>query len=209
MSLIPGTRIGSYEVGAQIGAGGMGEVYRARDTTLDRDVALKLLPDALAADPDRLARFHREAKALASLSHPNIANIYGLEQSAGRPCIVMELLDGQTLRQRIVLGPLPVRYAVDVAIAIAEALAAVHAQGITHRDLKPENIFVTADGRIKILDFGLARSQAREAAGASMAATETQAGLIMGTLGYMSPEQVRGEKAEAPSDLLRRMRLDP
>jgi serine/threonine protein kinase len=195
-----GSRIGAYEVVAKIGEGGMGEVYRARDTTLDRDVALKLLPDAVASDSDRLARFHREAKALASLRHPNIASIYGLEQSAGRPCIVMELLEGETLRQRIALGPLPVRHAVEVAIAIAEALAAVHAQGITHRDLKPENIFLTADGRIKILDFGLARSQAHAAA-ASMAATETQAGLIMGTLGYMSPEQVRGEKAEAPSDL--------
>jgi serine/threonine protein kinase/Tfp pilus assembly protein PilF len=202
MPLREGSRLGSYIVGARIGIGGMGEVYRARDTQLDRDVALKTVPDEFLCDADRLARFLREAKVLASLSHPNIAQIYGLEQSGTTPCIVMELLQGETLRARIARGPLSPGKVVEVAIAVAEALAAVHSKNITHRDLKPENIFLTADGRIKILDFGLARWQPPASdADSTMTRAGSESGVMMGTIGYMSPEQVRGEKAEATSDI--------
>ncbi len=201
-ALTPGTRLGPYEIVALIGRGGMGEVYRARDTQLDRHVALKLVSEAFASDPERLARFHREAKVLASLNHPNITQIYGFEQSGASACIVMELLEGETLRSRIALGPLPARDVAAVALDVAEALATAHAQGITHRDLKPENIFLTSSGRVKILDFGLARRESHEAVGNETAAfTGTEAGTVMGTIGYMSPEQVRGEKAEATSDI--------
>jgi eukaryotic-like serine/threonine-protein kinase len=160
MSLTPGTRIGPYEIQSAIGAGGMGEVYRARDTSLGRDVAIKVLPDTFAGDPERVARFEMEARTLAALNHPNIAQIYGLEKAQGQSplsALVMELVEGETLRARISQGPLAPRKALEIAIALAEALSVVHAKGITHRDLKPENIFLTADGRIKVLDFGLAR----------------------------------------------------
>jgi|RhiMethySRZTD1v2_1073278.scaffolds.fasta_scaffold01301_18 eukaryotic-like serine/threonine-protein kinase len=206
MTLAAGSSLGPYEVQSRIGAGGMGEVYRARDTTLGRDVAIKVLPQAFAQDPERLARFEREAKTLAALNHPSIAQIYGLERVAGFggvSALVMELVEGETLRGRIAGGPLPVPAALDVAIALADALAAVHAKGITHRDLKPENIILTADGRIKILDFGLARWQAQSDADQDLTVPSdaTQAGVMMGTVGYMSPEQVRGEKVEATSDI--------
>jgi serine/threonine protein kinase len=205
MSLAPGTRIGPYEIQSTIGAGGMGEVYRARDMSLGRDVAIKVLPDTFADDPERLARFEMEARTLAALNHPNIAQVYGLEKGQGRAprsALVMELVEGETLRGRISRGPLPPEKAVDVAIALAEALSVVHAKGITHRDLKPENIFLTAEGRIKVLDFGLARWHPPDAnADLTMMPTQTMAGVIMGTIGYMSPEQVRGDTADARSDI--------
>src|SRR5262245_57759144 len=204
-SLTPGTRIGPYEILSTIGAGGMGEVYRARDTSLGRDVAIKVLPDTFAEDPERLARFEMEARTLAALNHPSIAQVYGLEKGQGRAplsALVMELVEGERLRDRISRGPLPPEKALDVAIALADALSVVHAKGITHRDLKPENIFLTADGRIKVLDFGLARWQSPDAnSDLTMMPTQTMAGLIMGTIGYMSPEQVRGETADARSDI--------
>jgi TolB-like protein len=180
----------------------MGAVYRARDTELERDVALKTVPDTFLCDVERVARFIREAKVLASLNHPNIAQIYGLEHSGGTPCIVMELLEGETLRARVARGPLRTESAVEIAVAVAEALAVVHAKGITHRDLKPENIFLLTDGRTKVLDFGLARRQPPVAdADLTVSYTATEAGVVMGTIGYMSPEQVRGETADATSDI--------
>src|SRR5262245_17509674 len=205
MSLAPGTRIGPYEIQSVIGAGGMGEVYRARDTSLGRDVAIKVLPETFAEDPERLARFEMEARTLAALNHPNIAQIYGLEKGHGQAnlsALVMELVEGETLRDRISRGAMPPGRTLEVAVALAEALSVVHAKGITHRDLKPENILLTADGRIKILDFGLARWNSPDSdAALTMMPTQTQAGVMMGTIGYMSPEQVRGETAAAPSDI--------
>ena len=203
MSLAPGTRLGPYEILAPIGSGGMGEVYRAKDTRLDRDVAVKILPASMAADADSRARFEREAKAVAALSHPNIVNIFdtGIEQS--QLYVVMELLDGETLRERLVSGALTVRKTIDVAVQVAKGLAAAHDKALVHRDLKPENIFLLGDGQVKILDFGLAR----QAMGTSSGATETVAALtnpgsVMGTVGYMAPEQVRGQAADARTDLL-------
>ncbi len=169
MALNPGSRVGPYEIVSAIGAGGMGEVYRAKDTTLGREVALKVLPDAFASDPDRLARFEREAKALAALNHPNIAQVYGFEGRA----LVMELLEGLTLRDLLKDGALPPRKAIDCAAQIASGLAASHDRGIIHRDLKPENVFVLHDGRVKILDFG----QARQAAVPEVAAPSTFAAI--------------------------------
>src|SRR5688572_10908328 len=165
MSLAPGTRFGSYEVAGQIGVGGMGEGYRARDIKLARDVALKVLPDSLATDPDRLARFQREAHVLASLNHPNIAAIYGIEEAplrvsgqAAVRSVVMELVDGSTLAERIARGPVPIDEAIAIAGQIAEALAAAHEQDVIHRDLKPANIKIKTDGTVKVLDFGLAKA---------------------------------------------------
>ena len=158
MALSPGTRLGVYEVSAKIGEGGMGEVYRARDTTLDRDVALKVLPEAFTADPDRLARFEREAKVLASLNHPNIGGIFGLEDSEGTKALVLELVEGVTLADRIEKGPAPLEQALAIAKQIADALEAAHEQGVIHRDLKPANVKVKADGTVKVLDFGLAKA---------------------------------------------------
>src|SRR5207344_2589248 len=157
MALVAGARIGPYEILSAIGAGGMGEVYRARDTKLNRDVALKVLPDSFANDPDRLARFLREAQVLASLNHPNIAHIHGLEDSGGVRALVMELVEGEDLSQRIARGPIPLDEALPIARQIADALEAAHEQGIIHRDLKPANIKVTRDGVVKVLDFGLAK----------------------------------------------------
>ena len=157
MALAHGTRIGLYEITGTLGAGGMGEVYRARDTKLNRDVALKILPDAFAADPERLARFQREAQVLASLNHPHIGAIYGFEDSGETHALVLELVEGDTLADRIARGPLPVDEALPIARQIAEALEAAHEQGIIHRDLKPANIKVTPDGVVKVLDFGLAK----------------------------------------------------
>ena len=160
MALTPGTRLGVYEITVQIGEGGMGQVYRARDTKLNRDVALKVLPDSVANDSDRLARFTREAQTLASLNHPNIAHIHGLEESGGVRALVMELVEGEDLSQRIARGTIPIDEALPIAKQIAEALEAAHEQGIIHRDLKPANIKVRPDGTVKVLDFGLAKALA-------------------------------------------------
>src|SRR5262249_52920853 len=172
MGITPGTRIGTYEVTSPLGEGGMGVVYRARDTKLGRDVALKFLPDHFAGDPDRLSRFQREAQLLASLNHPNIAQIYGVEESGSARCIVMELIEGETLADRIARGPTPVEQALDIARYVCEALEAAHEKGIVHRDLKPANIKITLEGKVKVLDFGLAKamSGAREAQGRQAAA---------------------------------------
>ncbi len=192
MPLSAGDRLGPYEILAQIGAGGMGQVYRARDARLDRDVALKVLPDDLARDPGRRQRFAQEARAVAALNHPNIVAVYDV----GENYFVSELVDGKSLRE---VGGMPARAAIDLAVQIADGLAAAHAHGVTHRDLKPENIMVTRDGRAKILDFGLAKV-APAAIGAD-AATQTQEGVVLGTVGYMSPEQVRGQAADPRSDI--------
>ena len=204
MSLTAGTRLGRYEILAPLGAGGMGEVYRARDTRLDREVAIKILPESVAHDPERLARFDREAKAVAALSHPNILALHDAGTENGATFAVMELLDGETLRERLTHGALPVRKAVDITIQIARGLAAAHAKGLVHRDLKPENVFLVADGQVKILDFGLAKSADADSVGSG--ATETQAamtdpGTVLGTVGYMAPEQVRGHAVDARTDL--------
>ncbi len=206
-----GTKLGPYEILAPLGAGGMGEVYRARDTRLERDVAVKVLPAAFATDLERRARFEREAKAVAALSHPNILAIHDYGEEQDRVFAVMELLEGESLRQRLKPGPMAWRRAVEIGIAVAEGLAAAHAKGVIHRDIKPENLFVTPDGRVKILDFGLARTlslsspdattKPYEAAKESEVSAITDPGVILGTVGYMSPEQARGEPLDARSDL--------
>jgi len=205
MALTAGTRLGSYEVLAPLGAGGMGEVYQARDTKLGRDVALKVLPEAFAHDADRVARFEREAQVLASLNHPNIATIHGLEESGGSCYLVMELVPGKTLAERVASGALPVEEVLRICIQIADALGAAHQKGITHRDVKPANIKVTPEGRVKVLDFGLAKaaheSQAEEQADAETMTEMTQTGAILGTPSYMSPEQVRGEPVDRRVDI--------
>ena len=209
MALDPGSRLGPYEVAAKIGEGGMGEVYRARDTTLDRDVALKVLPDAFMSDPDRLARFEREAKVLASLNHPNIAAIHGLAEDSGVRALVLELVEGPTLADRIAEGPIPLDEAMPIASQIAEALEAAHEAGVIHRDLKPANIKVREDGTVKVLDFGLAKALQPEArdAGASasptisLTAAATQIGMVIGTAAYMSPEQARGKPVDRRADV--------
>jgi Tol biopolymer transport system component len=197
-----GTRLGPYEVTAFIGAGGMGEVYRARDGRLHRDVAIKVLPEGVARDQESRSRFERETQAVAALSHPNVLAIYDTGTHDGRLFAVTELLDGQTLRERLRQGPVPVRKAVDWAVQTARGLAAAHDKQLVHRDIKPENIFLTADGRVKILDFGLAKAPVREAdAAAETAADMTGAGVVLGTAGYMAPEQVRGQATDARTDL--------
>jgi eukaryotic-like serine/threonine-protein kinase len=209
LALAPGTRVGVYEVTAQIGEGGMGQVYRARDTKLNRDVALKILPDAVGNDPDRLARFTREAQTLASLNHPNIAHIHGLEESNGSRALVIELVVGDDLSQRIARGAIPVDEALPLARQIAEALEAAHEQGIVHRDLKPANIKVRPDGTAKVLDFGLAKAiepVADWSPNVSQSPTlttpaMTQAGVIIGTAAYMSPEQARGRPVDRRTDI--------
>ncbi len=215
MTLTAGVRLGLYEIAALIGHGGMGEVYRARDTKLNRDVALKILPPAFAADPDRLARFHREAQVLASLNHPHIAAIYGFEDSGDTHALVLELVEGPTLADRSAQGPIPVEEALPIAAQIAEALEAAHEQGIIHRDLKPANIKVKADGSVKVLDFGLAklaepgfgtRDSGFEGA-LSMSPTITSpammtgVGVILGTAAYMAPEQARGKAVDKRADI--------
>src|SRR5262245_16842839 len=181
----------------------MGEVWKARDTRLARDVAVKVLPPKLASDPAALARFEREAKAVAALSHPNVLGIYDLGSDAGVTYAAMELLAGETLRQRLAEGPIPQRKALEYALQIAQGLAAAHEKGIVHRDLKPENLFLTSEGRVKILDFGLAKVTTRESGDthSPTVAASTEPGTVMGTVGYMSPEQVRGRAADARSDL--------
>jgi eukaryotic-like serine/threonine-protein kinase len=216
MSVASGTRIGVYEIQAAIGAGGMGEVYRARDTRLQRDVALKMLPDAFASDQERLARFEREARTLASLNHPHIASVHGFEESGGLHALVMELVEGPTLAERIAQGAMPIEEAVQVAMQIADALEAAHEQGIIHRDLKPANIKVRDDGTVKVLDFGLAKLTGTGGTGGASTTgatgelsrsptittpAMTQIGVILGTAAYMSPEQAKGRDADKRSDL--------
>jgi Tol biopolymer transport system component len=204
--LATGTRVGSYEIVSALGAGGMGEVYRARDTKLNRDVALKILPEAFAADPDRLARFTREAQTLAALNHPHIAHIHGLEESEGVRALVMELVDGETLAVRIARGAVPSAEALVLARQIAEALEAAHERGIIHRDLKPANIALTTEGQVKVLDFGLAKALDPVAGSdvvnsPTLTFAGTQAGIILGTAAYMSPEQAKGRAADKRSDI--------
>ena len=210
MALTPGSRLGPYEVVAQIGAGGMGEVYRARDTKLNRDVALKILPDTFAADPDRLARFRREAQVLAALNHPNIGAIHGVEDSGSTHALVLELVDGPTLADRIARGPMPLDEALPIARQIAEALEAAHEQGIVHRDLKPANISLRGDGTVKVLDFGLAKLADPVGSGAAALsqsptittpAQMTAVGTLLGTAAYMSPEQAKGRPADKRCDV--------
>jgi eukaryotic-like serine/threonine-protein kinase len=201
MALTSGTKIGPYEIQAPLGAGGMGEVYRARDSRLGREVAIKVLPSALAKDADRLRRFETEARTVAALNHPNILAIHDIGTHDGAPYLVSECLEGQTLRQELSGGALPLRRAVEYGTEIAQGLAAAHDKGIIHRDLKPENIFITRDGRVKILDFGLAKLARPADEGATIDSEPTSAGVVLGTVGYMSPEQVRGEAADARSDI--------
>ncbi len=198
-----GARLGPYEITALIGAGGMGEVYRARDTRLGRDVAIKVLPSEYAADPDRLHRFEQEARAASALNHPNILTVYDVGSHEGAPYLVTELLEGESLRERLRNGALPARKAVELAVQIARGLAAAHEKGIIHRDLKPENLVVTKDGHAKILDFGLAKllHTPQEAAVTPTVADTTQPGMVMGTVAYMSPEQVRGQPVDHRSDI--------
>src|SRR5215471_570696 len=213
MALQPGVRLGPYEIQSAIGAGGMGEVYRATDTNLGREVAIKVLPEVFAQDPERVARFEREAKTLASLNHPNIAIIHGLEKSQGSCALVMELVDGEDLSQRISRGAIPVDEALPLARQIAEALEAAHEQGIIHRDLKPANIKMRSDGTVKVLDFGLAKLAEMSAATGtnpsplSLSPTITSpalltgVGVLLGTAAYMSPEQAKGKPADKRSDI--------
>jgi len=216
MPLAAGDQLSHYRVTTAIGAGGMGEVYRATDTKLGRDVALKLLPDAFAADPERLARFEREAKLLASLNHPGIAHLYGfdavtLEDGTRAHVLVMELVEGEDLAARLKRGAIPVDEALGIARQLAEAIEEAHEKGIVHRDLKPANVKLTPDGKVKVLDFGLAKAWAGEAAGATSSAelsqsptlanSGTAAGLILGTAAYMSPEQARGKRADKRADI--------
>jgi serine/threonine-protein kinase len=208
MALAPGTRVGPYEITALIGAGGMGEVYQASDSKLKRQVAIKVLPEMVAADRDRLARFQREAQVLAALNHPNIAAIYGLEESGGFTALVMELVEGPTLADRVAEGRLPVDEALAIARQIAEAVEAAHDQGIIHRDLKPANVKLRSDGSVKVLDFGLAKSIEPTAAASELSQSPTittpamtQAGMILGTAAYMSPEQARGRFVDRRTDV--------
>lgn len=203
MPLASGTRLGIYDIQAPIGAGGMGEVYRATDTRLGREVAIKILPAEMSHDPDRLARFHREARAVAALNHPNVVTLYSVEEWNGIHFLTMELVEGQPLDRLISAGGLPVERIVEIASALAEALAAAHEKGILHRDLKPANVMVTTEGRVKVLDFGLAKDvSAQTANGATLtSADRTQAGVVMGTPAYMSPEQVSGRTLDHRTDI--------
>jgi serine/threonine protein kinase len=195
--LTAGQRLGSYELLAPLGAGGMGEVYRARDSRLGRAVAIKVLPAELAGDGDRLKRFEREARAASSLNHPNIVTVHEVGEAGGAPYLVMELVEGKTLRELVSAGALPARRVLNVAAQVAEGLAKAHEAGLVHRDLKPENLMVTKDGFVKILDFGLARLERPKDARSQVltvdnAVTVTESGVILGTAGYMSPEQACG-----------------
>ena len=206
MALEVGSRLGHYNVTALIGEGGMGQVYQATDTTLDRNVALKVLPDAFTSNPDRLARFEREAKVLASLNHPNIGAIYGLEKSGDTRALVLELIEGPTLADRIKRGPIPLDEALAIAKQIAEALEAAHEAGVIHRDLKPAKIKVRDDGTVKVLDFGLAKAldpspEGDPSQSPTLTAAATQMGVIMGTAAYMSPEQARGKTVDKRADI--------
>jgi serine/threonine-protein kinase len=206
MPLPSGSRLGPYEILSSLGEGGMGEVYRARDPRLGREVAIKVLPDRLTSDADLVRRFEQEARAVAALSHPNVLTLFDIGREGERLYAVLELLEGETLRTRLANAAPSWSKAVEIAIAVGEGLAAAHSRGIIHRDLKPENIFLTSDGRVKILDFGLARWEppipaAEDATSAPTAVGKTEPGWTMGTIGYMSPEQIHGDKAQVPSDL--------
>ena len=206
MAIEVGARLAHYDVTALIGEGGMGRVYQATDTKLNRQVALKILPEAFASDPDRLARFQREAQVLASLNHPNIGQIHGIEEADGTQALVLELIDGPTLADRIAQGPIPVDEALPIAKQIAEALEAAHEAGVIHRDLKPANIKIREDGTVKVLDFGLAKAIAAAPEGdpnqsPTLTAAATQMGVIMGTAAYMSPEQAHGKPVDKRSDV--------
>src|SRR5262245_42660634 len=208
LPLSAGTRFGPYEIVSALGAGGMGEVYKAHDARLDRFVAIKVLPTAFANDADRLARFEREAKAVAALSHPNILSIFDVGTQDGHAYAVMELLEVKSLREHLVDGPLSVRKATECAIQVTRGLAAAHDKGLVHRDLKPDNIFLLHDGRVKILDFGLARTipvADRQVDSATEQVTavapRTDPGIVMGTVGYMAPEQIRAQPVDGRADL--------
>ena len=207
MILTSGAKLGPYDIVAPLGAGGMGEVYRARDPRLGRDVALKVLPEAFARDVDRMVRFEREAKVLASLNHPYIASIYGVEESNDARALVMELVEGPTLAERIKQGPLAVDEALPVAKQIADGLEYAHERGIIHRDLKPSNVNLTLDGQVRILDFGLAKALEGETSEAelqnspTLSAAATRSGVLLGTAPYMSPEQARGKRVDRRADI--------
>src|ERR1022692_2730092 len=208
MTLAANTKLGSYEITGAIGAGGMGEVYQAHDTKLGRDVAIKVLPEAFAHDPERLSRFQREAKMLAALNHPNIATIYGLEQSNGTSYLVMELVSGETLAERVKRdGAVPIEETLAIAKQIAEALEAAHEKGIIHRDLKPANVKVTPEGKVKVLDFGLAKAFEGDPSSVdignspTLSQAATMQGVILGTAAYMSPEQARGKAVNKATDI--------
>jgi serine/threonine protein kinase len=207
MPLTPGRKLGVYEILDLLGSGGMGEVYRARDTKLGRDVALKVLPEPFAQNKERLARFEREARLLASLNHPNVATIHGLEESEGLHFLVLELVPGETLAERIKRGPIPVEEALPLFGQMAEALEAAHDKGVIHRDLKPANVKVTPEGKVKVLDFGLARAMAGDTVdhdlsqSPTMTRDVTQTGVILGTAAYMSPEQARGKTVDKRTDI--------
>src|SRR5215471_16168255 len=208
MGVAAGTRLGVYEVVGSLGVGGMGEVYRAQDTRLGRSIAMKVLPDAFAHDPDRVARFEREARVLASLNHPNIAALYGMEKIDGMLLLAMELVEGQTLAELIGRGPVPIVDAVKIAHQIAEALESAHEKGIIHRDLKPANVKVGADGKVKVLDFGLAKAMDSAPSNVDAVNTPTMsvaartfAGVVLGTAAYMSPEQAKGASTDQRTDV--------
>src|SRR5512136_3057616 len=202
-----GKTLGHYRIIEKLGAGGMGVVYRAEDKTLDRQVAIKVLPEAFTGDPERLARFAREAKLLASLNHPNIAAIHGLEEAEGKRFLVLELVEGETLAQRLSKGPLPVEEALGVCRQIAEGLEAAHEKGVIHRDLKPANVMIAGGDKVKILDFGLAKALYDEIQGvdSSQSPTVTEAmtrpGVFLGTAAYMSPEQAKGKSVDKRADI--------
>src|SRR2546422_3177944 len=206
LALTIGTQLGSMEVTALIGRGGMGEVYRVRDTKLKREVAIKILPDEFSRDGDRVSRFQREAEVLASLNHPNIAGIYDLQEASGSRYLVLELVEGETLADRIARGPIPVEEALEIAKHICEALEAAHEKGIVHRDLKPANVKITPEGKVKVLDFGLAKAISGTATATTLSnsptlVSGTMGGAIIGTAAYMSPEQARGREAGQRSDI--------
>jgi eukaryotic-like serine/threonine-protein kinase len=201
MPIASGTKLGPYEIIALLGAGGMGEVYRARDTRLGRDVAVKMLTSMVANDKEQIARFAQEARAAGMLNHPNLLTLFDLGTANGAPFIISELLEGETLRERLNIGPVNVRKIVDYALQISNGLAAAHDKGIVHRDLKPENVFITRDDLVKILDFGIAKLMPQQDGGGTFQVAATTPGMVLGTVGYMSPEQVRGENVDQRSDI--------
>src|SRR5580704_133696 len=202
-----GSKLAHYEITAHLGSGGMGDVYQATDLKLKRSVAIKLLPAEFSSDADRLSRFRREAQLLASLNHPNIAHVYGLEESGDKRCIVMELVEGETLQVRLKRGPIPVDEALTIAKQISEALEAAHEKGVIHRDLKPGNVMITGDGKVKVLDFGLAKAMESDTSNADLSNSPTMMsggsmpGMILGTAAYMSPEQAKGRRVDKRTDI--------